>query len=81
MPGPDPLPLQLPANLHLVTAMDNSVYGARGTMLLRLAHLYEVGEDAVLSRPAAVRLDQIFSHVSITGCDEMTVTANQKASS
>ena len=71
---------QLPANLHLLTSMDNSFYGAAGTMLLRISHLYAVGEDPVLGQPVTVALDQILAFVTVTGCTEMSVTANQKVS-
>jgi len=70
----------LPANVHLLSAHDNSIYGAPGTMILRLAHQYEVGEDAVLSKPAIIDLQKVFSHVQLSSCVEMSLTANQKAS-
>jgi len=70
----------LPANVHLLSAHDNSIYGSPGTMILRLAHQYEVGEDAVLSKPATVDLQKIFQHVGLTSCVEMSLSANQKKS-
>ncbi len=70
-------PLQLPQNVHLLTLMDNSLYGANGTLILRLSHLFEAGEDPVLSGPVTVQLDQLVAHVRITSCTEMSVTANQ----
>jgi len=70
----------LPENLHLLTMQDNKEYGAAGSMLLRLAHLFEVGEDPVGSAPVTVNLDQLLFAVKVTSCEEMTVTANQKLS-
>ena len=58
--------------------MDNSFFGAAGTMLLRISHLYAVGEDPILSQPVTVALDQILAFVTVTSCTEMSVTANQK---
>ena len=63
--------------MHLLSSHDNSYYGAKNSVILRLAHLYEAGEDPVLSRPASVTLDSIFSSVTISSCTEMSVTANQ----
>ena len=61
-----------------MTAQDNSYYGAAGSMILRLSHLFEVDEDPVLSQPVTVQLDQLFARVNINACTETTVTANQK---
>ena len=55
----------LPENLHLLTMQDNKEYGAAGSMLLRLAHLFEVGEDPVGSAPVTVNLDQLLFAVKV----------------
>jgi len=70
---------ELPVNVHLLSAYDNHIYGASGTMILRLAHQFEVGKDDVFSKPATVDLGALFSHVKLTSCVEMSLTANQKA--
>lgn len=70
----------LPPNLHLLSAHDNSIYGAEGTMILRIAHQYEVDEDPEMSKPATFDLQKIFKHVELTSCEEMSLTANQKLS-
>jgi len=63
----------LPANVHLLTVHS---WGP-GKLLLRLAHSYEVDEDAVLSQPATVDLAGLFVGFDITSATEMTVTGNQ----
>lgn len=70
----------LPSNLHLLSAHDNSLYGAEGTMILRIAHQYEVDEDPEMSKPSVFDLQKIFKHISLTSCEEMSLTANQKLS-
>lgn len=62
----------------IITIRSQPFCNFAGTLILRLSHLYEVGEDAVLSQPATVALDQIFSFISIQSCTETSVTANQK---
>ena len=64
-------------NLHLLTVQDNSVFGAEGSMILRIDHSFEVGEDPVYSQPVQVNLDALFASISLTYCTEMTLTANQ----
>jgi lysosomal alpha-mannosidase len=69
--------LQLPVNLHLLTVQDNSILGSAGTMLLRIDHSFEVGEDPVYSQPVQLNLDALFSSITLVSCTEMTLTANQ----
>ena len=64
----------LPPNVHLLT-VDTANYGP-GVMLLRLAHLYEVGEDAVLSQPATVQLAGMFRGLTLTSATETTLRGN-----
>ena len=64
----------LPPQLHLLTV---HAWGP-STLLLRLSHSYETGEDATLSQPASANLATLFSGLTITACDEMTLTANQR---
>ena len=56
----------LPPNLHLVTVH------AQGpnTLLLRVAHMFAVGEDATLSAPASVDLATLFTAFTITAAQE-----------
>lgn len=67
----------LPINLHLLTLQDISVFAGNGTMILRIDHSFEVGEDPVYSQPVAVQLDQLFTHITLLECRETTLTANQ----
>ncbi|CAM6125814.1 unnamed protein product [Calypogeia fissa] len=67
---------QLPANVALITLQeldDESV-------LLRLAHLYEVDEDEELSAVTTVDLRGLFGDKKIETIKELTLTANQKKS-
>ena len=68
--------IQLPVNLHLLTVQDNSILGDEGSMILRLDHSFEVGEDPVYSQPVTVNLDELFSNLSVESCLETTLTAN-----
>jgi hypothetical protein len=70
---------QLPPNVHLATLQDNSLFGGEGAMLLRFAHLFAVGEDPVLSKPATVTLSTLFTSLAVTDCVETSLTANQEA--
>ncbi|XP_010679912.3 alpha-mannosidase isoform X2 [Beta vulgaris subsp. vulgaris] len=65
-----------PLNVALITLQeleDKSV-------LLRLAHLYEAGEDAEYSRMAIVELKKMFSGKEIKEWKEMSLSANQEKS-
>ena len=58
----------LPANVHLLTTQALSP----SLLLLRLAHLFEAGEDAVLSAPVTLNLSTLFAKRTLAGCQEMT---------
>ncbi|KAJ1685592.1 hypothetical protein LUZ63_016982 [Rhynchospora breviuscula] len=64
----------LPDNVALVTlqALDD------GSVLLRLAHLYEVGEDKDLSVMASVDLKKMFPDKKVSKIVEMNLSANQE---
>eukprot|EP01113_Clastostelium_recurvatum_P024055 TRINITY_DN286_c0_g1_i2.p1 TRINITY_DN286_c0_g1~~TRINITY_DN286_c0_g1_i2.p1 ORF type:complete len:1018 (-),score=282.92 TRINITY_DN286_c0_g1_i2:16-3069(-) len=64
-----PMSSPLPPNVQLLslhTVEDNQV-------LVRLHHLFQVGEDALLSKPAAVDLNGLFSNVEVTNVTEVTL--------
>ncbi|KAK8944596.1 hypothetical protein KSP39_PZI007703 [Platanthera zijinensis] len=63
----------LPPNVALITLeeLDDA------TVLLRLAHLYEAGEDAQNSVLAAVELKKIFAGKMIKKVEEKSLSANQ----
>ena len=70
----------LPPNVKLITLKNMPAEdGHSGAMLLRLAHLFEVGESAALSGPATVSLAAVFAAVTlrIVAAEEWTLTANQ----
>ena len=66
------LPAGLPDNVHLLTTHSTGP----GTLLLRLAHIYALGEDAVLSANVTVSLGDIFDSLVLTGAEEMTLPAS-----
>lgn len=63
----------LPANIHLLTLETWS----EGHFLLRLEHIYQVGEDSQLSKPQKINLGKLFYNHKITSVQEMTLSANQ----
>ena len=64
-------------SVHLLTVQDNSVLGEAGTMLLRIDHSFETGEDPVYSQPVTLDLAALFTHIQLDACTETTLTANQ----
>ena len=62
----------LPPNAHLLTAE----VVAPGVLLVRLAHVFGAGEDAVLSQNVTVALPSLFATVSLLTAQETTLTAN-----
>ncbi|XP_061358592.1 probable alpha-mannosidase At5g13980 isoform X1 [Gastrolobium bilobum] len=64
----------LPENIVILTLqeLDN------GTVLLRLAHLYEIEEDKDLSAMASVELKKLFPGKKIKEVKEMNLSANQE---
>ena len=67
-------------NIHLLHVHDNGVLGQNGTLILRLDHSFEVGEDPVYSQPVSLVLDELFTHIYLDSCTEMSLTANQPVS-
>lgn len=65
----------LPLNVALITLQELDK-----TVLLRLAHLYEAGEDAEYSKLAKVELKKMFYGKEIKEMNEMSLSANQKKS-
>ncbi|KAG2334143.1 hypothetical protein Bca52824_005323 [Brassica carinata] len=66
----------LPDNVALLTLQELD----DGNVLLRLAHLYEVGEDKDLSGVATVELKKLFPGKKIAKVTEMSLSANQERS-
>ncbi|KAI6671517.1 hypothetical protein NL676_006402 [Syzygium grande] len=66
----------LPQNVALITLQELD----DGSALLRLAHLYEPGEDAEYSTLAKVELKMMFAGRTIKEVKEMSLSANQEKS-
>ncbi|KAI3784614.1 hypothetical protein L1987_43716 [Smallanthus sonchifolius] len=64
----------LPNNTAIITLQELE----SGTILLRLAHLYEVGEDKDYSVMASVELKKLFPNRKISKVREMNLSGNQE---
>ena len=63
----------LPPNVHLATVFAQGPH----TILLRLAHVFDAGEDAALSAPVTVDLATLLAGKTITAATEMTLPGAQ----
>ncbi|CAL1274579.1 unnamed protein product [Larinioides sclopetarius] len=63
----------LPPNVHLLTLEP----WKRGTILIRLEHIYEFDEDNTLSKPVDVSLKDLFKEFNVVSIKETTLSANQ----
>ncbi|KAK4784826.1 hypothetical protein SAY86_019194 [Trapa natans] len=66
----------LPLNIALITLQELD----DGSVLLRLAHLFEAGEDVSFSTLAKVELKRMFAGKTIKKLKEMSLSANQEKS-
>ncbi|KAE8717122.1 Alpha-mannosidase [Hibiscus syriacus] len=64
----------LPDNVAIITLQELE----SGKVLLRLAHLYEMGEDKEYSVMASVELKKLFPNKKIKKVTEMSLSANQE---
>ncbi|WRX19689.1 Glycoside hydrolase family 38 [Theobroma cacao] len=64
----------LPDNVAVITLQELD----DGKVLLRLAHLYEIGEDSVLSVVTSVELKKLFPGKKIAKVTEVSLSANQE---
>ncbi|KAH7577124.1 hypothetical protein JRO89_XS01G0209000 [Xanthoceras sorbifolium] len=64
----------LPNNIAIITLQELE----KGKVLLRLAHLYETGEDKDYSVMTSVELKKLFPNKKITKVTEMNLSANQE---
>ncbi|CAN6485588.1 unnamed protein product [Victoria cruziana] len=64
----------LPDNVAIITLQELK----DGSTLLRLAHLYEMGEDKELSEMASVDLKKLFKGRKVNSITEMNLSANQE---
>jgi lysosomal alpha-mannosidase len=64
----------LPPNVHLLTFQ----YLNKTTLLLRLEHQFETGEDAELSKPVTLDLNAVFANFKIGAITELVLGANER---
>jgi len=64
----------LPNNIAVITLQELE----NGKVLLRLAHLYEIGEDKDYSVMASVELKKLFPNKKVSKVTEMSLSANQE---
>jgi len=69
----------LPPNVKLVTLTNNYADFHHGKLLLRLSHLYAVGEHPTLAKPVELDLSAVFSKAGlrIVNAEETTVTGSK----
>ena len=71
----------LPSNVALMSVQAYGPLNATtNTLLLRLAHLYQVGEDASASSNVTVSLSTLFASFRVLSASELTITGNQPLS-
>ena len=70
----------LPDNVKLMTLTNNYADINDGKILVRLAHLYSIGEHATLSKPVTVNMSEIFANAGLkmTSATAWSLTGNQK---
>ena len=70
---------ELPENIKLMTVTDNYQDINDGASMLRLSHMYSIGEHPTLSLPTTVQLSSVFSKkgFEIDTIDETSLTGNQ----
>jgi len=73
-----PLTQALPFNVHLLTlrAIPTSI----NDVLLRLNHIFAVGEDSIYSAPVTVDIATLFKNLRVTNVVEMTLSGNKPLS-
>jgi lysosomal alpha-mannosidase len=71
-----PLKGSLPANVHLVSLHTQE----NGMILIRLNHIFGVGEDTEMCKPATVDLRSILADIVVVSAEELALTANQPRS-
>jgi len=68
-----PLNFSLPANVYLQTLRPVVFPQTDTRYILRLRHIYQVGEDANLSKPVTLDITNLFKGRSITAITEMNL--------
>lgn len=72
----------LPSQVKIQTLTNNYAAHNNNQLLLRLSHLYQVGEHPTLSKPVDVDLEKVFAKdgLKIASATEVSLTANQLVS-
>ena len=75
------LSVALPKSIKLMTLTSNYAATNGGKVLLRLAHLYALGEHPTLSLPVNISLKEVFGKtgLQVKSATETSLTANQDA--
>lgn len=69
--------IDLPANLHLLTLMNDYDVEAKNVLLVRIEHFYEAGEDLEFSKDVTIDLRQVFADLfNVVGVKELALGAN-----
>lgn len=77
--GYSALTFELPPNLHILTFAPEAPQTSN-SILVRIEHLYERGEDTVLSQPMRVNLRELLSkHFRVVEVEELALGGNMKA--
>jgi len=64
----------LPPNIHLLSFNAQTTT----TVILRLAHVYGIGQDATLSQPVTLDFGDLFTGLKLQSVYESTLTANKQ---
>lgn len=69
----------LPKNVRIMTLTNNYAEWQEGAYLLRLAHMYSIGEHPELSQPATVKLADVFAtgRLKIRSARAVSLSGNQ----
>ncbi len=66
---------KLPANVHLLSA-EEWHGNSRDSVLLRFEHIFQTGEDEVMSKSVQFDLDAVFAGFEVTAVEEVALAAN-----
>ncbi len=71
---------EMPENVKLMTITNNYADINDGKILVRLAHLYSIGEHETLSKPVTVNMSEVFANAGLkmTSATAWSLTGNQK---
>ena len=70
--------MNFPPNLHLLTFMRDFDSEIPNSYIIRIEHFYEIDEDAVLSKPVTIDLNEVLDF-DVVGVIELALGANMEA--